>query len=144
MRAGWWEPHTASQAAPLLCIAKRNGKLRTVVDARQWNNNTVKDVTLLPDQELIREDVARARYRLKIDLVDAYEQVRVQSEDVHKTAFTTITGIYISNVVQQGDCNAPATFQQLMTAIFYNAIGHFLHVYLDDIFIYSNSIEEHE
>ena len=53
-RAGWWEPHTASQAAPLLCVAKKTGKIRTVVDARQWNDNTVKDVTPLPDQELIR------------------------------------------------------------------------------------------
>ena len=61
-RAGWWEPRTASQAAPLMCVAKKNGKLRTVVDARQRNDNTVKDVTPLPDQELIREDVARARY----------------------------------------------------------------------------------
>jgi len=61
-RAGWWEPRTASQAAPLLCVAKKTGKIRTVVDARQRNDNTVKDVTPLPDQELIREDVARARY----------------------------------------------------------------------------------
>jgi len=68
-------------------------------------------VTPLPDQELIREDVAQARYRSKINLVDAYEQVRVRPEDVHKTAFTTITGTYVSNVVQQGDCNAPTTFQ---------------------------------
>lgn len=33
--AGWWEPRSVSQAAPLLCIPKRDGKLRTVVDARQ-------------------------------------------------------------------------------------------------------------
>jgi len=143
-RAGWWEPRTASQAAPLVCVAKKNGKLRTVVDARQRNDNTVKDVTPLPDQELIREDIARAHYRSKIDLADAYEQVWVRPEDVHKTAFATITGTYVSNVVQQGDCNAPATFQRLMTSVFRNAIGRYLHVYLDDIFVYTDSIEEHE
>jgi len=47
-------------------------------------------------------------------------------------------------MVQQGDCNAPTTFQQLMMAVFCDIIGQFIHVYLDDIFIYSNSIEEHE
>ena len=76
-RAGWWEPCTASQAAPLVCVAKKNGKLRTVVDARQRNDNTVKDVTPLPNQELIREDVAQAHYQSKINLADVYEQVWV-------------------------------------------------------------------
>jgi hypothetical protein len=56
--AGWWEPRSVKQAAPLLCIPKKDGKLRTVVDAWQRNDNTVKDVTPLPDQEVIREDVA--------------------------------------------------------------------------------------
>ena len=46
--------------------------------------------------------------------------------------------------MQQGDCNALATFQQLMTSIFRDVIGKFLHVYLDDIFIYSNTPEEYE
>lgn len=118
VNAGWWEPCSMSQAAPMMCIPKKDGRLRTVVDARQRNDNTIKDVTPLPDQELIREDVARARYRSKINLADAYEQVRIRSEDVYKTAFATISGTYVSNVVQQGDCNAPATFQRLMTSIF--------------------------
>ena len=75
--SGWWEPCSVMQAAPLLCIPKKDGKLRTVVDAQQWNDNTVKDVTPLPDQEVIHEDVARAKYHSKIDLTDAYEQVCV-------------------------------------------------------------------
>ena len=46
--------------------------------------------------------------------------------------------------MQIGDCNAPATFQRVMTMIFREYIGHFLHVYLDDLFIYSNTIAEHQ
>ena len=46
--------------------------------------------------------------------------------------------------MQQGDCNTPSTFQQLMTIIFWDYIGRFVPVYLDDIFVYSNLIEEHE
>lgn len=144
VNAGWWEPKTATQAAPLMCIPKKDGRLRTVIDARQRNENTVKDVTPLPDQEMIREDVARAPIRSKIDLADAYEQVRIRPGDVSKSAFATVVGTYVSNVVQQGDCNAPATFQRLMTSIFRDTLGKFLHVYLDDIFIFSNTVEEHE
>ena len=144
VNAGWWKEHPTSQAAPLMCIPKKDGRLRTVVDARQRNDNTVKDVTPLPDQEAIREDVARAKYRSKIDLADAYEQVRVEPRDVHKTVFSTIMGTYVSNVVQQGDCNAPATFQRLMTSIFRDVIGKTNHAYLDDVFSFTGTIEEHE
>ena len=144
INAGWWEPRSVSQAAPLLCVNKKDGKLRTVVDGRQRNDNTIKDIMPLPDQDLIREDVARGKIRSKIDLSDAYEQVRIRTEDVWKTAFATISGTYISNIMQQGDCNAPTTFQRLMTSIFRDVIGKFMHVYLDNIFIFSDTAEEHE
>ena len=42
-----------------------------------------------------------------------------------------------------GDCNSPSTFQWLMTTIFWDYIGKFIHIYLDDIFIFLNSLEEH-
>ena len=58
--AKWWVPATVPQAAPMLCIAKKDGGLRTVVDCRKRNDNTVKDVTPFLDQEQIRLDVARA------------------------------------------------------------------------------------
>jgi len=144
VNAKWWVPATGTQALPLMCIPKKDGHIRMVIDARQRNENTVKDVTPLPDQEVIREDVARGKFRSKIDLADAYEQVRIEPKDVHKTLFATIMGTYHSNVVQQGDCNMPTTFQRLMTSIFRDVIGLYIHVYLDDIFIYSDSIEEHE
>jgi Reverse transcriptase (RNA-dependent DNA polymerase) len=115
------------QAAPLLCIPKKTGKIRTVVDCRQRNDNTIKDVTPFPDQDQIRMDVVRARYCSKIDLSNAYEQVCIEPEDVPKTAFTMVFGTYKSAVMQQGNCNAPATFIRLITAIFCNEIGIFLH-----------------
>ena len=46
--------------------------------------------------------------------------------------------------MQQGDCNAPSMFQQLMMVVFRDYITQFVHVYLDDIFIYSSSVEEHK
>jgi len=123
----------------MLCIPKKTGKLRTVIDCRKRNDNTVKDVTPFPDQDQIRMDVARARYRSKIDLSNAYEQVRAEPEDVKKTAFLTIFGTFLSQVMQQGDCNAPATFQRLMMVVLQEYIGRFIHVYLDDIFVFSNT-----
>jgi hypothetical protein len=56
--AGWWTSKAVPQATPLLYILKKSGKLWTVVDCRQRNDNTIKDVTLFPDQDQIRMDVA--------------------------------------------------------------------------------------
>ncbi|KNZ71609.1 Pro-Pol polyprotein [Termitomyces sp. J132] len=85
VQAKWWEPCVADQAAPLLCIPKKDGSLQTVLDAHQCNDNKVKDVTPLPDQEVIREDVAQVSVRSKFDFTDAYEQVRIHTSDIPKT-----------------------------------------------------------
>ena len=51
-------------------------------------------------------------------MTEAYEQICIRPEHVGKTMFSTIFGTFQSQVMQMGDCNAPSTFQQLMTAIF--------------------------
>jgi hypothetical protein len=144
VHAGWWKAVQTDQAAPMLCIPKKTGLLQTAIDCRKRNDNTRKDVTPFPDQDQIRLDCARAKYRSKINMSDAYEQIRIIGEDVWKTAFSTVYGTFISHTMQIGDCNAPATFQRIMTMVFQEFIGRFVHVYLDDIFIYSNTIAEHE
>lgn len=75
---------------------------------------------------------------------DAYEQIRIEPGNVDKTTFATVYGTFKSHTMQQGDCNAPATFQRLMTMVFRDYIGIFIHVYLDDIFIFSTTLDEHE
>ena len=113
--AGWWVPAMVRQAVPMLCVLKKNGKLRTVFDLHQQNDNTEKDVSPFLDQDTIRHNVACAPFRSKLDMSEVYEQICVRPEDVPKMAFMTIT--FVSLVIQQGDCNAPSTFQRLMTAV---------------------------
>jgi hypothetical protein len=75
---------------------------------------------------------------------EAYEQTRIKTEDVWKTAFATIYGTFVSCVMMMGDCNAPSTFQRLVTTIFHDIIGRYIHVYLDYTLVFSNMIEEHK
>ena len=112
-------------------------------DLRQQNNNTWKDVTPFPEQDAIRHDIVRAQFRSKLDMTEAYEQTRIKPKDVCKTTFSTIFSTFQSQAIQMGDCNASSTFQWLVTATFQDYIGKFIHLYLDDIFIFSNSLEEH-
>ena len=101
----------AHQVVPMLCIPKKNGKLHTVFDLREQNDNTVKDMTLFPDQDIIHNDMARAAYHSKINMFKAYEQIRIIPEHIHKTVFATVLGTFRSQVMQMGDCNAPSMFQ---------------------------------
>ena len=80
----------------------------------------------------------------KIDLSNMYEQVQVEPADIWKTSFLTVQGVYEGLVMQQGDCNAPSTFQRLMNRTFIDYIGKFVHTYMDNIFVFSDSINEHQ
>lgn len=117
--------------------------LRTVLDKREQNDNTIKLASPLPFQDETLLKVSAYPYKSVLDGKDAYEQIRVEEKDVPKTLFHTPLGTMVSQVMQQGDCNAGATYQQLMDHLFSAHIGVFMYVYLDDIIIFSNTIEEH-
>jgi hypothetical protein len=106
------------QAAPMLCILKKEGTLCTIIDQWEQNANTVKDVTLMPDQDNIWNSVAYAKYRTKIDIADAYKQIHIEPADIWKMVFAMIYRTYASNTILMGDCNALSTFQWFMTNIF--------------------------
>ena len=63
-------------------------------------------------------------------------------EHVEHLVVTTPDGNIISTVIQIGDCNMPATCQVLMNHLFCNYIGWWIDVYLDDIVVYSDTLEE--
>jgi Reverse transcriptase (RNA-dependent DNA polymerase) len=97
----------------------------------------------LPDQQTILLNVCKHPYRSLIDGKDAYESCRVEPDDVWKMLFNTPDGTMVSHVMQQGDCNAPTTYQTLMNHLFSAYIGVFMEVYLDNIVIYSDTIADH-
>ncbi|GBG61677.1 hypothetical protein CBR_g23193 [Chara braunii] len=79
----------------------------------------------------------------KIDLKSSYHQIEVDPADQHKTAFKTRDGLYEFTVMPFGLTNAPATFQSLMDKVLREQIGRLVVVYVDDIPIFSKSMEEH-
>jgi len=91
----------------------------------------------------LRDRVTGAKVFTKLDLKDGYHRVRMRTGDEHKTAFRTRYGQYEYNIMRFGLVNAPATFETMMN----NILGEFLDqgvvVYLDDILIYSENIDDH-
>jgi len=148
LRTGRWKITSSGNTVPMLLIAKPRVPggpllLRTVVDLRARNDNTYKQTSPLPDPEGILRRAAAHTFRSLMDGKDAYEQIRIEPDHVHRTAVTTPDGNMVSLVIQIGDCNAPATYQALMNHIFSGYIGRIMDIYLDDIVVYSNSLDEH-
>ena len=77
-----------------------------------------------------------------MDLTAGYNQVAVEESDKHKTAFTSPFGLYEYNRLPFGLCNGPATFQRLMQHCFRDEVFQLLLVFLDDIIVYSSTIEQ--
>lgn len=118
-------------------------QLRTVNDLRERNKNTVKMSSPLPYMNAMLRRAASHRYRLLLDCKNVYEQIWIIPKHVPRLTVMTPDGNMVSNVIQIGNCNAPATYQALMNHVFLAYIGRWMDVYLDDILIYSNTLEEH-
>jgi hypothetical protein len=79
----------------------------------------------------------------KIDLCSSYHQIKICAEDIPNTAFTTRYGLYECLVISFGLTNVSAHFMYLMNSIFMPELDKFVMVFIDDILVYSKSMEEH-
>ncbi|KAK3525810.1 hypothetical protein QTP70_010318 [Hemibagrus guttatus] len=79
----------------------------------------------------------------KLDFRSAYNLVRIREGDEWKTAFHTTHGHYEYCVMPFGLTNAPAVFQALINGVFRDPLGRGVIAYIDDILVYSTSMEDH-
>jgi len=87
--------------------------------------------------------VGDANIFTKMDLASAFWQVPILPKDREKTAFQFKGRTYVWKVMPFGLSNAPASFQRLMDSIFSDLAQTYLHIYMDDLLIYSNNYHTH-
>jgi len=114
-----------------------------VVDYRPLNEITKKNVAPIPLIPELVDKLLGARFFTKLDIRWGYNNVRIHPNDIEKTAFKTLLGLFESLVMTFGLCNAPATFQTFMDMQFADIIatGHVV-IYLDDILIFAETLRE--
>lgn len=78
-----------------------------------------------------------------LDMTDSFFQTQMHPNDIHKTAITTPLGNYKWCVMPMGFQNSPSIQQHRVTNVLQPYIGKICHVYLDDIVIWSKSVQKH-
>ena len=143
LEKGFIEYSKSPYGAPVFFVKKSDGSFRLVCDWRELNKITIKNEACLPNIDDLFDTIQGSKYFSKLDLRSGYNQVRIREDDIHKTAFSTPLGHFQFRVMGFGLCNAPATFQSLMTQILRPYLRKFVVVFLDDILIFSSNWQEH-
>jgi hypothetical protein len=130
--------------SPSALRRKEDKSLRMCVDYRSLNEVTIKNKYPLPKINDLFDQLKGDKYFSKVDLRSGYHQLKIRESDIPMTAFVTHYRQYEFTVMSFGLTNALAYFMNLMNKVFMEELDEFVVVFIDDILVYSKSVEEHE
>ena len=141
------QPSSSPWASPVVMVRKKDGTHRFCVDYRALNAVTKPDLYPLPRIDDLLDQLGEARFFSTLDLASGYWQIPVSEDAIEKTAFVVPQGLYEFRVMPFGLMNAPSVFQRLMTRVLMGLNpaddSDFVAVYIDDVLIFSRTLEEH-
>ncbi|XP_071727904.1 uncharacterized protein [Rutidosis leptorrhynchoides] len=145
--------------SPVQCVPKKGGMTvitnekneliptrtvtgwRVCIDYRKLNDATRKDHFPLPFIDQMLERLAGNSYYCFLDGFSGYFQIPIAPEDQEKTTFTCPYGTFAYKRMPFGLCNAPATFQRCMMAIFHDMIEECMEVFMDDFSVFGDTFK---
>jgi hypothetical protein len=136
-------PSTSPSGCLALFVEKKDKGLHLSMDYQSLNAVTIKNKYPLPCIDILFDQLVGAQVFSKIDLRSGYHQIKICAENIPKTAFTTRYGLFEYLIMSFGLTNASAHFMYLMNSVFMPELDKFVMVFIDDILIYSRSMEEH-
>jgi hypothetical protein len=144
LEQGFVRTSASPWGSPVLFVEKKDGTKRMCLYYRTLNSMTIKNKCPLTRIEDLLDRLKKVKFFSKIDMRSGYHQMKIREQDIPKIAFTTRYGLYEFVVVSFGLTNAPAYFMNLMNKVFMEELDRFVVMFIDDILIYSETVEEHE
>jgi hypothetical protein len=141
---GFIHPNSSPWGVSVLFVKKKDGSMRMFIDYRELNKVTMKNRYPLPRIDDLLDQLQGACIFSKIDLRLGYYQVRVKKDDIPKMALRTRYRYYEFLVISFRLTNAPAIFMDTMNKVFHDYLDRLTMVFIDDILIYSKTLEEYE
>ncbi|XP_070022008.1 uncharacterized protein [Nicotiana sylvestris] len=115
---------------------------KVYIDYRRLIKATRKDHFTLPFIDQMLDRLAGHEYYCFLDGYSGYNQIVICPEDQEKTTFTCPYGTFAFNLMSFGLCNAPATFQRCMMAIFTDMVEKFVEVFMDDFSVFGSFYDD--
>lgn len=148
LEQGIIRPSDSAWSSPIWIVPKKadasgRQKWRLVVDFRKLNEKTIDDKYPIPNISDVLDKLGKCQYFTTLDLASGFYQVQMNPEDIHKTAFNVEHGHFEFLRMPMGLKNSPSTFQRVMDNVLRGLQNVICLVYLDDIIVFSTSLQEH-
>jgi hypothetical protein len=131
-------------AASILFIKKNTSELRLCVDYRELNALIVKNRYLFSLISEMLNRIIDVKYFIKLNIIAAYNKIRIKKKNEWKTAFRTCYDMYEYRVVSFELVNASTAFQTYINVALREYLDVFALAYIDDIFIFFKILKKHE
>ena len=141
-------PSDSAWSSPIWVVPKKTDasgkqKWRLVVDFRKLNEKTIDDKYPIPNINDVLDKLGKCHYFTTLDLASGFYQVEMDPQDISKTAFNVEHGHFEFLRMPMGLKNSPSTFQRVMDNVLRGLQNEICLVYLDDIIVFSTSLQEH-
>ena len=114
---------------------------RVCIDCRKLNKAIRKDHFPLPFIDQMLDRLAGHEFYCFLDGYSGYNQIAIAPEEQEKTIFTCPYGTFAYRQMPFGLCNAPATFQRCMMAIFNDMVENIMEIFMDDFSVFGASLD---
>jgi hypothetical protein len=124
---------------------KNTSKIWVCIDFHNLNKATLKDEYPMSIADILINNASRHRVISFLDGNTDYNQIFMAEEDMSKMAFRCpiFIGLFEWVVMTFRLKNAGATYQRAMNLIFHDLLGIIIEIYIDDVIVKSDSMDNH-